>query len=277
MYVGIHYINIYTMEQNLPKLISPFAITFDTTSPVSTPSPKNFYSIPEIIHLNNNNNNNINNAITELSQMIFYRNIKQRNNNQITIEYHSHAYDCCLCDNDNDDDDKNNKKNNIPNEITLLTKLASNILKNHNFMIDKNKYTVVIHSYNLFGEKIKCNREWHKNIHNIMEYHVHSFIICLRRDITIKGGNLLRVSDYNNYDTEQLFNVDSNYANNSEDSLYEIHLNDEDIFIEKLNENNIILLNGNVKYYMENMTGFGCFDFIEIQFKQKKYNRKNNL
>ena len=222
--------------------------------------------VPRIRHLEDDKK-----CISNIANVIFSNNIRLRNNSEIMVQYCNCIYDCFY--------DKSTNIEHLPREMELLIEFTSDMLNKNNLKVTKKNFMIKIHSYNLFGEKIKYCYDWHNNNHESMGCKVHTLLVCIRKDKTIKGGNLLYISKYNTYDTNKIKKLVTLYTNNDTNSIDEQALCIEGIFSESFNKNEIILLNGNTTYNIEDMRGCGCFDFIEIQLKQnskykKKYNKK---
>ena len=121
------------------------------------------------------------------------------------------------------------------NIFNFLSKVAD-ILKNNRYNIDETKFHIDFHRYNLFGEKFISELSWHEDDYGATNYKVNTAIIYLRKDKTLRGGNLL-----------------------VKDNIYKREL---------ISDNTIILIDGRITHKPEDIEGFGCRDSIVIQFKR---------
>lgn len=123
----------------------------------------------------------------------------------------------------------------IANEqITSFLSKASHILKNNGYKIDNNNYHIDFHRYNLFGEKYNSELDWHEDDYGATNYEVCTAIFYLRKDKTIKGGDLL--------------------------------IKDHDKII--VADGTLLLLDGRTIHKPEDLNGTGCRDSIVVQFKR---------
>lgn len=118
---------------------------------------------------------------------------------------------------------------------------VSRILTENGFQIDSNNYHIDFHRYNLSGKKYSSELDWHEDDYGATNYPVSTVILYLRKDITLKGGNLL-IRDGN-----FLF-----------PNIYQIP-----IF-----ENKMVLIDGRITHKPEDLDGKGCRDSIVVQFKR---------
>ena len=116
--------------------------------------------------------------------------------------------------------------------IQYLASIVSNILKKNGYQIDSSNYHIDFHRYNLFGEKHTSTFTWHEDDYGATNYEVNTAILYLRKDKTIKGGNLL-IKGQNKVIVE---------------------------------ENTLVLIDGRVIHKPEDLEGFGCRDSIVVQF-----------
>ena len=118
--------------------------------------------------------------------------------------------------------------------IEQLVATVATILTTNGFNIDRNKYDLDFHRYNLFGKKHSTPFAWHEDDYGSTGYEVNTAVLYLRKDKTIRGGNLL-VKGANK------------------------------VMIE---ENTIVLMDGRLIHKPEDLDGFGCRDSIVVQFKR---------
>lgn len=132
---------------------------------------------------------------------------------------------------------KNGTKNNSCSiesreSIEQLVATVATILTTNGFNIDSSKYDIGFHRYNLFGKKCSTPFAWHEDDYGSTDYEVNTAVLYLRKDKTIRGGNLL-VKGANK------------------------------VMIE---ENTIVLMDGRLVHKPEDLNGFGCRDSIVVQF-----------
>ena len=120
----------------------------------------------------------------------------------------------------------------LDESIEHLVSIVSNILKETGFHIDSSKYDVDFHRYNLFGKKHSTPFAWHEDDYGSTGYEVNTAILYLRKDKTIKGGDLLIKGE-------------------------------NKVIVE---ENTMVLIDGRVIHKPEDLEGFGCRDSIVVQF-----------
>ena len=116
--------------------------------------------------------------------------------------------------------------------IEQLVATVAKILTANGFHIDSSKYDLDFHRYNLFGKKHSTPFAWHEDDYGSTGYEVNTAVLYLRKDKTIKGGDLL-VKGANK------------------------------VIIE---ENTIVLMDGRLVHKPEDLAGFGCRDSIVVQF-----------
>ena len=120
--------------------------------------------------------------------------------------------------------------------IEQLVAIVANILTTNGFHIDSSKYNIDFHRYNLFGKKHSTPFAWHEDDYGSTGYEVNTAVMYLRKDKTIRGGNLL-VKGANKVIVE---------------------------------ENTIVLMDGRLIHKPEDLNGFGCRDSIVVQFPRVK-------
>jgi hypothetical protein len=120
--------------------------------------------------------------------------------------------------------------------IEQLVATVATILTTNGFNIDSIKYDLDFHRYNLFGKKHSTPFAWHEDDYGSTGYEVNTAVLYLRKDKTIRGGNLL-VKGANK------------------------------VMIE---ENTIVMMDGRLVHKPEDLEGFGCRDSIVVQFKRVK-------
>lgn len=118
--------------------------------------------------------------------------------------------------------------------IEQLVANVATILTTNGFNIDSSKYDLDFHRYSLFGKKHSTPFAWHEDDYGSTGHEVNTAVLYLRKDKTIRGGNLL-VKGANK------------------------------VMIE---ENTIVLMDGRLVHKPEDLEGFGCRDSIVVQFKR---------
>ncbi len=132
----------------------------------------------------------------------------------------------------NDNPLHNKKFNKSLGAIQKMASILSVCLKKSGYQIDCSNYHIDFHRYNLFGEKHSSTFTWHNDDYGATDYEVNTAILYLRKDRTIKGGNLL--------------------------------IKGQNTVI--INENTLVLMDGRVTHKPEDLEGFGCRDSIVVQF-----------
>lgn len=133
----------------------------------------------------------------------------------------------------------NKTYNNIINPIidTIITKTKEilDIFNKKNY--DLSKYYIEFHQQNCgFEKKGKRIFDWHIDNYGAVNFEVYTVIYYLRKDITIKGGNL------------------------------EYKLNNKK-FIQEIENGQILCFDGDLKHRPEICSGFGCRDSIVVFIK----------
>lgn len=90
-----------------------------------------------------------------------------------------------------------------------------------------------------FEKKVKRTFDWHRDDYATIGYKVHTIIFYLRKDKTIKGGNL----------------------------EYEI---DDKKYIQEIESGDVLCFNGDLKHRPEICSGMGCRDSIVVFVKRRK-------
>ena len=121
--------------------------------------------------------------------------------------------------------------------IQNLMSAVSNILKENHYQIDNTYFYIDFHGYSLFGGKYSTPFDWHQD-EDCIGHQVITAILYLRKDETIKGGNLI---------------IDGSYK----------------IIVKK---NTMVIMDGKLEYKPEDLEGFGCRDSIVFHFKNVKLN-----
>lgn len=127
------------------------------------------------------------------------------------------------------------KKKDILNPIL---KKVYEILDFNKFNYDKNKYYVEFHQRNCGFEKKAHNLfEWHKDDYGAVSYKVFSTLFYIRKDCSVKGGNLLY----------------------KEDGKQMEHI---------VRSGNILSFKGDLIHFPQESKGFGCRDLIVVFVKR---------
>ena len=135
-------------------------------------------------------------------------------------------------------DDKNNI--NRKTFVEPIVKKAIEILNNQNINnYDKNNYYIEFHQRNcgIENKVYKPWLTWHEDDYGAVPYKVYSILFYLRKDITIKGGNLL----YKINDIQHTYIVE---------------------------QGNILSFRGDFIHNPEKCSGFGCRDVIVVFVKR---------
>ena len=107
---------------------------------------------------------------------------------------------------------------------------------------DKNIYAIEFHQRNSGFEKKPYELfAWHKDDYEVLGHPVYTILFYLRKDETIKGGNL------------QYFLKTKN------EKIRHIHI---------VNVGDILCFKGNISHYPEPTSGFGCRDLISVFIKR---------
>jgi hypothetical protein len=95
----------------------------------------------------------------------------------------------------------------------------------------KNRYCIEFQQINCFGEDKISRLSWHEDDYGPVGYEVYTIIYYVRKDITVKGGNL----------------------------KYKIGKN---IFEHHVNNGDVLIFSGDLKHCPVSSYGFGCRDLI---------------
>ncbi len=125
----------------------------------------------------------------------------------------------------------------IDSNITNLISQSADLLLENGFKINKNIFHVDFHRYYINNEKYETDLTWHTDDKGATPYNVNTIIFYLRKDPTLKGGNLL-------------------YKKNS--NIHKININ----------KNNILLMRGDLIHKPEDIDGYGRRESIVVQFER---------
>ena len=134
----------------------------------------------------------------------------------------------------------NYKKNIDITIINPIIKRSYEILDNQNINnYDKNFYYIEFHQRNCGFEykKYKPWLTWHEDDYGAVPYKVYSILFYLRKDVSLKGGNL----------------------------FYKMNNNKHTYIVE---EGNILSFKGDLIHVPEKCSGFGCRDLIVVFVKR---------
>ena len=130
--------------------------------------------------------------------------------------------------------------NNLEQDLVkpILNK-ALNILKENNICnFDSTKYYVEFHQRNCGFEKSNYQwSDWHYDDYGSVNYEVYTVIFYLRKDLTVKGGNL-------------------EYKLNKKLNIHNVNVGD------------IVQFYGNLYHKPQPTSGFGCRDIIVVFIKR---------
>lgn len=111
-------------------------------------------------------------------------------------------------------------------------------LRISNYELLKSK--IEVHQRNCGFENKNVNHfDWHTDDYNVLPYKVYTIIFYLRKDLTVKGGNLL----YRDHNNINVINVD---------------------------KPKVVVFAGNIRHKPENIMGFGCRDIITVFIRKTK-------
>lgn len=128
----------------------------------------------------------------------------------------------------------NKTYNDIINPIITKTKEILDIFNKKNY--DLSKYYIEFHQQNCgFEKKNKRIFDWHIDNYGAVNFKVNTVIYYLRKDITIKGGNLEYILEKN--------------------------------YVQPIEDGKILCFDGNLKHRPEMCSGFGCRDSIVVFIK----------
>jgi hypothetical protein len=129
----------------------------------------------------------------------------------------------------------------LPNIIDYAAEMLSSKLGVSNF--NKDETVVEFHQINLFGDSDISFFRWHQDIGIIHAFKTtYTVIFYLRKDITVKGGNL--------------------YIRPYEKKLLSKSISEEI----KVSKGKIIAFDGAMEHKPEKTAGFGCRDIIVVFF-----------
>lgn len=130
---------------------------------------------------------------------------------------------------------RKSKYNTIIEQIMIKTKQLLDMFNKTKY--DLSHYYIEFHQRNCGFEK-KCKRtfDWHKDDYAAVNYKVYTIIYYIRKDKTIKGGNLEYIFENKNY-------------------------------IQQIENGQILCFDGNLKHRPEICSGIGCRDSIVVFIK----------
>ena len=131
---------------------------------------------------------------------------------------------------------KNNKKKKI---ILPIINKSYQILESQNINnYDRNNYYIEFHQRNCGFEKTPHSwLVWHKDDYGAVPFKVYSILFYIRKDISVKGGNL----------------------------LYKINNKEQKHIV---NKGDILSFRGDLSHIPEDSSGFGCRDLIVVFIKR---------
>jgi len=130
---------------------------------------------------------------------------------------------------------KNLQYTTIIEPIMIKTKQVLDMFNKTNY--DLSRYYIEFQQRNCGFEK-KCKRtfDWHEDDYGAVNYKVHTIIYYIRKENTIKGGNLEYIFENKNY-------------------------------IQQIKNGQILCFDGNLKHRPEICSGIGCRDSIVVFIK----------
>lgn len=78
----------------------------------------------------------------------------------------------------------------IKTELTNLLEHSAKLFTQNGFKIDKSRFLIEIHQYNVVGKQISPTLDWHKDDYGAVDYEVCSMIYYIDKDERIIGGNI---------------------------------------------------------------------------------------
>ena len=162
-----------------------------------------------------------------------------------------------------------------------ILQLSFEILENleiHNY--DPNYFLIDYHQLNSSDTKRPYSPfAWHVDDYSVTPYNTHTIIFYLRKDRSLKGGNLLYLDkslpdDYDDYNKINLFNTYVQFKNKIINYLQPI--NEKLIKIKKITGKEAIYFPGNMLHNPEPVHGFGCRDTIVV-FIKRTYQKETSF
>ena len=132
---------------------------------------------------------------------------------------------------------KNLKSKNLVEPIIKKTKQLLDMFNKTNY--DLSQYYIEFHQRNCgFEQKCKRTFPWHEDNYGAVNFKVYTIIYYIRKDHTIKGGDLEYVFENKNY-------------------------------IQQIKTGQILCFNGNLQHRPEICSGIGCRDSIVVFVKSQ--------
>ena len=122
-----------------------------------------------------------------------------------------------------------------------LVKQAARILKAQDYLVKQKFFHIDFHSYRIQSQdgEVESSLCWHKDDFGATDYKVHTLILYLQKDTTLKGGDL----------------------------EYKIGAQ---LMKQVVSSKLMLAMSGDLEHFPEAMSGFGARDSIVIQFKRKR-------
>jgi hypothetical protein len=162
-----------------------------------------------------------------------------------------------------------------------VLQLSFEILENLEiYNYDPNYFLIDYHQLNSSDTKRPYSPfVWHVDDYGTMPYNTHTIIFYLRKDRSLKGGNLLYLDkslpdDYDDYNKINLFNTCVQIKNKIVNYLQPI--DEKKIRKKKIVGKEAIYFPGNMLHNPEPVYGFGCRDTIVVFIKRTK-NKETRL
>ena len=146
-------------------------------------------------------------------------------------------FDYKKCTNESNNNFINSDFIKINSNITNFINQSADLLLENGFKINKNNFHVDFHRYYINNEKYETDLTWHTDDKGATPYNVNTVIFYLRKDHSLKGGNL----------------------------LYKENTNTRKI---NINKNNIVLMRGDLIHKPEDIDGYGRRESIVVQFER---------
>lgn len=136
--------------------------------------------------------------------------------------------------------------------------------------VDLNQIHLEFHARNCFeteNEKFQWSA-WHCDDYAAVNFEVYTVIYYIRKDITVRGGNLKYVNvepnTFNDYDI-----LDKRFYSNLMKRLFTLKVHNSKIETHEVKAGDVLVFPGYMYHLPEPTYGFGCRDIIVIFIKRK--------
>jgi hypothetical protein len=139
-------------------------------------------------------------------------------------------------------------------DLKFIKDYAYQILLSFDFYVDTSKGMIEFWSFNVDGEKIITPLDFHEDDYGVLGDIVDTVIFYIRKDETIKGGDLEIIENIKKH--KILF------------GFLQWHTKEHKII--KIKSNDILVFNGNLTHKPQDVYGNGHRDCIVVQFVSKR-------